>query len=86
MKNWKDITQYSTAVISIASGIILSFIQYYEQGDLSNGVLAYVAQMLFYAGAIFGIAAHYGTKFDEIKDMIKNGSTNLVSSSSKNAV
>ena len=42
VNNWKDITQYTTAVASLASGIVLSFLQYFGQGDLSSGVLGYV--------------------------------------------
>ena len=54
MKNWKDIVQYTTAVASLTSGMVLTFIQYFDSGDISHGVLGYVAQTLIYAASIFG--------------------------------
>lgn len=85
MRDWKDVTQYSTAVVSIGSGIILSFLQYCSQGDLSNGVLTYVAQTLLFAGSVFGVTMYYNIKFGELKNMIKHEYSNMVSNSQKNA-
>ena len=65
MKLWKDVTQYSTAVAALISGITLAFLQYFESGDLSNGVLGYVAQVLVYAAGIFGVTMYWNGKYKE---------------------
>ncbi len=97
MKNWKDITQYTTAVASLTSGIVLTYIQYFNVGDVSNGVLGYVAQTLMYAAAIFGVTMYWNgkyqeqnlkwnAKYDELRTLVQNGNnTNLAISSSKKA-
>lgn len=96
MNNWKDITQYATAVAALTSGIALAFIQYFDAGDLTNGVLGYVAQVLVYAAGIFGVTMYWNGKYQEavnnidarynkLEQEIRNGrnNTNAVSSSSK---
>lgn len=95
MDKWKDLTQYGTAVAAFISGVALAFIQYFDMGDLSNGVLGYVAQVLVYAASIFGVTMYWNGKYketmsainsryNELEEEIKNDrSTNLVSSKSK---
>lgn len=98
MSTWKDITQYSTAVASMLSGIVLTYIQYFDTNDVSNGVLGYVAQTLMYAAAIFGVTMYWNgkyneqnikwnTRFDELKQAIQHGNNiNMAVSSQKKAV
>lgn len=84
MNTWKDIVQYTTAVVAMTSGIVLSYIQYFDLGDISTGVLGYVAQMLLYAAGIFGVTMYWNGKYNELKSFIANEKhTNLVSSSQK---
>lgn len=84
MKLWKDITQYTTAVASMASGIVLAFLQYFDSGDITNGVLGYVAQTLLYAAGIFGVTMYWNGKYNELRQIVVDGNrANLVSSSSK---
>lgn len=96
MKIWKEITQYSTAVAALTSGIALAFLQYFDSGDLSNGVLGYVAQVLVYAGSIFGVttywngknkesAALFDARYSALKREIENdrNTTDMVGSSSR---
>lgn len=87
MKNiyWKDVTQYSTAVASLVSGIVLSFLQYFDQGDLSSGVLGYVGQTLIYAAAIFGATIYWNGKYLELKNIVRNGNTRMDSDSLEDA-
>lgn len=85
LANWKDVTQYSTAVISLASGIVLSFLQFFAQGDLSSGVLGYVGQTLLYAAAIFGATIYWNGKYLELRNIVKNGNTRMDSDSLENA-
>ncbi len=72
MKNWKDIVQYTTAVASLTSGIVLSFFQYFGSGDLSSGVLGYVAQTLVYAASIFGVAMYWNGKYQQVNNQWNN--------------
>lgn len=94
MEHWKDVTQYSTAVAAFVSGVTLAFLQYFDMGDLTNGVLGYVAQVLVYAAGIFGVTMYWNGKYrestalfnaryDELKREIRNDldNTNEVSSS-----
>lgn len=70
MEKWKDITQYSTAVAAFASGVTLAFIQYFETGDLTNGVLGYVAQVLVYAAGIFGVTMYWNGKYRDTMNVL----------------
>lgn len=72
MERWKDITQYSTAVAAFLSGVTLAFIQYFDAGDLSNGVLGYVAQVLVYAASIFGVTMYWNGKYRETMNVVNN--------------
>ena len=95
MEKWKDVTQYGTAVTAFLSGVTLAFIQYFDTGDLTNGVLGYVAQVLVYAAGIFGVTMYWNgkyhetmqavnTRYNKLEEEIKNDrSTNKVSSKSK---
>lgn len=70
MKAWKELTQYSTAVAALTSGIALAFLQYFDSGDLTSGVLGYVAQVLVYAGSIFGVNIYWNGKNKESMAMM----------------
>ena len=95
MEKWKDITQYSTAVTAFLSGVTLAFIQYFETGDLTSGVLGYVAQVLVYAAGIFGVTMYWNGKYRETMNVLDarydrlektlndRNNANLVSGSSK---
>ena len=75
MRNWKDIVQYTTAVASLASGIVLTYFQYFDSGDITNGMLGYVAQTLIYAASIFGVTMYWNGKYSELKSMVRNNGT-----------
>ena len=95
MKAWKELTQYSTAVAALTSGIVLAFLQYFDSGDLTSGVLGYVAQVLVYAGSIFGVNIYWNGKnkesmaimdarYNALKREIEDDrNSNVVSKSSK---
>lgn len=72
MEKWKDITQYGTAVAAFISGVTLAFIQYFDTGDLSNGVLGYVAQVLVYAASIFGVTMYWNGKYKETMNVVNS--------------
>lgn len=70
--NIKDWIQYGTAVAMIASGIVLAFLSFYKNdGDISEGVLWYVAQALTYAGGIFGVSIYFKTKLGDFESRTK---------------
>lgn len=72
--NSKEWIQYSTASLMILSGVVLTFISFFVNGDVTEGVLWYMAQALTYAGGIFGVSIYFRTKLGssitEIKDII----------------
>jgi hypothetical protein len=88
MKNWKELTQYTTAVASLTSGIVLTYFQYFNSGDITNGMLGYVAQTLIYAASIFGVTMYWNGKYSELKSIVvrNNGDTKMDSNPSKEAI
>ena len=88
MKSWKEITQYTTAVASLTSGIVLTYFQYFDSGDITNGMLGYVAQTLIYAASIFGVTMYWNGKYSELRSIVvrNNGNTSMASSSPKEAI
>ncbi|MBO4659727.1 MAG: hypothetical protein J5637_08900 [Prevotella sp.] len=77
----KDWIQYSTAVAMIVSGIILAFMSFFRNdGDISDGVLWYVAQALTYAGGIFGVSIYFKTKLGDFESRIKENENHHASS------
>ena len=49
-----------TAVVLLASGVVLSFIGFFTEpkGEISDSVLWYLSQTLIYAGSVFGLKAY----------------------------
>ena len=63
----KDWIQYGSAIAMILSGIVLTFLSYFQYGDVAEGVLWYMAQALTYAGAIFGVSVYFRTKLGDFE-------------------
>lgn len=56
----------------IVSGIVLAFFSFFlNHGDISEGVLWYVAQALTYAGGIFGVSIYFRTKLGDFESRTK---------------
>ena len=52
----------------ITSGITLAFLSFFRNdGNISEGVLWYVAQALTYAGGIFGVSIYFKTKLGDFE-------------------
>lgn len=53
----KDVVSTLTAIVLIASGIVLSFLSFFlsAEGVIDDSVLWYFAQTLIYAGSVFGL-------------------------------
>lgn len=63
---------YGTAIAMILSGIVLAFLSFFKNdGDISEGVLWYVAQALTYAGGIFGVSIYFKTKLGDFESRTK---------------
>ena len=67
----KELIQYGTASLMVVSGVILSFISFFVNGDVTEGVLWYMAQALTFAGGVFGISTYFKTKLGESEHRIR---------------
>ena len=84
-ENWKELgfkdkAQYTTAMILIASGIVIAFLSFALIHTISSGVLIYIAQAFTAGGAIFGVSIYFknqlieahGETMDKVKELIEN--------------
>lgn len=64
-KDIKDYIMIISALVTLASGIVLSFLSFFlSRYQIHDSVLWYFAQTLMYAGSCFGIGA-YVRKFEK---------------------
>lgn len=84
-ENWKELgfkdkAQYTTAMILIASGIIIAFLSFALIQTITSGVLIYIAQAFTAGGAIFGVSIYFknqlieahGETMDKVKELIED--------------
>lgn len=72
-KDIKEKIMIASAMITLGSGIVLSFLSFFLSSyHIDDSVLWYFAQTLMYAGSCFGIGA-YITKFKNEMDEKING-------------
>lgn len=84
-ENWsqlgfKDQAQYITAMVLIASGIIIAFLSFFMIHTIASGVLIYIAQAFIAGGAIFGVSIYFknqlieahGETMDKMKQLIED--------------
>ena len=88
MKNIQTIT----AVVLIATGILMSFIGFWTppKGEISDSVLWYFAQTLIYAGSVFGLKVYVDRRInpstpDTIGDSAADTGTTGITSSAESA-
>jgi hypothetical protein len=67
----KEVIQYSTAVVMIASAIILAFVSFILTYTIGAGVLTYVGEAFGSGLAIFGIASYFKHDLTEFKQELK---------------
>lgn len=83
-ENWKELgfkdkAQYTTAMILIASGIIIAFLSFALIQTITSGVLIYIAQAFTAGGAIFGVSIYFknqlieahGETINKVKELIE---------------
>lgn len=72
-EGYKDIIQYGSAVFMLLSGVCMAFLCFFFNNyELSDSVLWYVAQCLIYAGSALGIKGYIDTKFKSEKHEIES--------------
>lgn len=84
-ENWKELgfkdkAQYITAMILIASGILIAFLSFAWIQTITSGVLIYIAQAFTAGGAIFGVSIYFknqlieahGETMDRVKELIED--------------
>lgn len=84
-ENWKELgfkdkAQYTTAMILIASGIVIAFLSFAMIHTITSGVLIYIAQAFTAGGAIFGVCIYFknqlieahGETMDKVKELIED--------------
>ena len=77
---FKDKAQYTTAMILIASGIIIAFLSFALIQTITSGVLIYIAQAFTAGGAIFGVSIYFknqlieahGETMNKVKELIED--------------
>lgn len=84
-ENWsqlgfKDQAQYITAMVLIASGILIAFLSFFMIHSIASSVLIYIAQAFITGGAIFGVSIYFknqlievhGETMDKVKQLIED--------------
>lgn len=77
---FKDQAQYITAMVLIASGIIIAFLSFALIQTITSGVLIYIAQAFTAGGAIFGVSIYFknqlieahGETINKLKELIED--------------
>ena len=77
---FKDQAQYITAMVLIASGIIIAFLSFALIQTITSGVLIYIAQAVTAGGAIFGVSIYFknqlieahGETINKLKELIED--------------
>lgn len=62
---FKDQAQYTTAMVLIASGILIAFLSFAVIHTISSGVLIYIAQAFVAGGSIFGVSIYFKNQLME---------------------
>jgi hypothetical protein len=75
---FKDKAQYVTAMILIASGIVIAFVSFAITTTIASGVLIYIAQAFICGGSIFGVSIYFKSQLGEFDTRQENKITNLI--------
>ena len=70
-ENWKELgfkdqAQYITAMVLIASGILIAFLSFFMIHSIASSVLIYIAQAFIAGGAIFGVSIYFKNQLIEV--------------------
>lgn len=71
-EQYKENIQYITAISFLASGIILAFISFFTNDDVTAGVLTYVGEAVAFCGCVFGLGIYVRQKVNEAEQRLNN--------------
>lgn len=75
---YKDRAQYVTAMVLIASGIVLAFISFGITYTIASGVLIYIAQAFICGGSIFGVSIYFKSQLGEFDSRQENNVRKII--------
>ena len=75
---FKDKAQYVTAMVLIASGILIAFISFGITYTIASGVLIYIAQAFICGGGIFGVSIYFKSQLGEFDTRQKNNVNEII--------
>ena len=75
---FKDKAQYVTAMVLIASGIVIAFISFGITYTIASGVLIYIAQAFICGGGIFGVSIYFKSQLGEFDTRQKNNVNEII--------
>lgn len=75
---FKDQAQYTTAMVLIASGILIAFLSFIVIHTISSGVLIYIAQAFVAGGSIFGVSIYFKNQLMETHGETMNKMKQLI--------
>lgn len=70
--NWKDVTQYATAVASFLSGVCMAFASFFKNNTVQGEILGFIGECFTLTGGIFGVTLYIRHKTSQMAQHIKN--------------
>lgn len=71
MNNWKDVTQYATAVASFLSGVAMAFASFIRNNTVGGEVLGFIGECFTLTGGIFGVGLYVRHKTEQMGARIR---------------
>ena len=72
MNNWKDVTQYATAVASFLSGVAMAFASFIRNNTVEGEILGFIGECFTLTGGIFGIGLYVRHKTEQMGTRIRH--------------
>lgn len=72
MNNWKDVTQYATAVASFLSGIAMAFASFIRNNTVEGEILGFIGECFTLTGGIFGVGLYVRHKTEQMGTRIRH--------------
>lgn len=72
MNNWKDVTQYATAVASFLSGVAMAFASFIRNNTVEGEILGFIGECFTLTGGIFGVGLYVRHKTEQMGTRIRH--------------
>lgn len=72
MNNWKDVTQYATAVTSFLSGVAMAFASFIRNNTVEGEILGFIGECFTLTGGIFGVGLYVRHKTEQMGVRIRH--------------